>query len=76
MIIAMTDAHPDRVTLEFEPGDPIKGRLLDREGAKHPFHGWLELCAEIERAWKKPSDGTADGSALVPQNRGERVSEQ
>jgi hypothetical protein len=70
----MTDAHPDRISLEFEPGDPIQGRLLDGEGTAHPFHGWLELCAEIERAWNRPSDRTAEGSA--PQSRGERVSEQ
>jgi hypothetical protein len=74
MITTMIDAHPDRISLEFGPGDPIQGRLLDHEGTAHPFHGWLELCAEIERAWKSPSDRTADASAR--QSRGGRILEQ
>jgi hypothetical protein len=47
----MTQAHPDRITVEFEPGEPIQGRFTDATGATRPFRGWLELCAQIERAW-------------------------
>jgi len=39
--------------LEFEPGDPIQGRLLDSSGTPHDFYGWLELCAELDRAWRR-----------------------
>jgi hypothetical protein len=46
------------VVLELEPGEPIQGRLLDSSGAAHAFYGWLELCAELERAWRS---ATADG---------------
>lgn len=39
------------ITLEFEVGEPIQGTLRDRQGDRHPFRGWLELCAEIDQAW-------------------------
>jgi len=48
----------ERVVLELEPGEPIQGRLLDSSGTPHAFYGWLELCAELERAWRS---ATADG---------------
>jgi hypothetical protein len=40
------------LTLELEPGEPIHGRLRDRAGAVHPFRGWLELSAAVERVWR------------------------
>jgi hypothetical protein len=47
------------VVLELEPGEPIQGQLMDSSGAAHTFYGWLELCAELDRAWRS---ATADGS--------------
>jgi len=46
------------VVLELEPGEPIQGLLLDSSGTTHAFYGWLELCAELERARRS---ATADG---------------
>jgi hypothetical protein len=51
-------AQHERVVLELEPGDPIQGRLVDSSGMTHAFYGWLELCAELERARRS---ATADG---------------
>jgi hypothetical protein len=45
--------NDERVQLEMEldPGsDPIRGTLADSEGKPHPFSGWIELAALIERA--------------------------
>jgi len=48
------------VTLELEPGETIRGRLLDAGGAEHRFHGWLELSAAIERAWERAGGAPAE----------------
>jgi hypothetical protein len=45
-------ASADRITLEFDSGQPIHGRLLDQSGATHAFYGWLELSALVEQAWQ------------------------
>lgn len=52
----------DRITLELEPGEPIRGRLLDHGGMAHVFHGWLELSAALDRARRHaiPEDGNED----------------
>jgi hypothetical protein len=46
----VTITGTDRLTLELEPGEPIRGRLFDANGAAQTFHGWLELCAALETA--------------------------
>jgi hypothetical protein len=56
----VTGHTSDRITLEFGPGEPIQGRLLDQSGAEHVFRGWLELCAALDRAWQQA--GMAIGS--------------
>jgi hypothetical protein len=47
--IAEMSTDAQRLTIEIEPGEPIRGRLVDEAGATHPFHGWLELSATLER---------------------------
>ena len=37
-----------RLTIEIEPGEPIRGRLVDEAGATYSFQGWLELSATLE----------------------------
>jgi hypothetical protein len=43
-------ADVQRLTIEIEPSEPIRGRLLDSFGATREFRGWLELSAVIESA--------------------------
>jgi hypothetical protein len=43
----------DRVTVEFEPGEPIQGRMLGADGSEQRFRGWLELCAALDREWRQ-----------------------
>jgi hypothetical protein len=55
------------ITLEFEADEPIQGTLRDQQGDRHPFRGWLELCAAIDQAWllgkdESPEDGPAHPS--------------
>jgi len=38
-----------RITIELDPGEPIRGRLIDEAGDEHHFRGWLELSAMLER---------------------------
>jgi hypothetical protein len=47
--IAAMSRDAQRLTIEIEPGEPIRGRLVDEVGATHPFQGWLELSATLER---------------------------
>jgi len=42
-------AEIQRVTIEIDAGDPIRGRLVDSAGTGHSFRGWLELSAMLER---------------------------
>ena len=49
----MAAPRTERITLELEPGETIRGRLLDRSGAVHHFHGWLELSGALERVWER-----------------------
>jgi len=53
-----------RLTIEIEPGEPIRGRLVDEVGATHPFQGWLELSATLERV---------RGDATVPPSEQHRA---
>ncbi len=48
-----------RFTLELETGEPIRGRLLDDQGAALAFHGWLELSSALQRAWQPDADESA-----------------
>jgi hypothetical protein len=53
MILAVGEPQDTTsLTLELEPGEPIHGRLRDCAGAVHPFRGWLELSAAVERVWR------------------------
>jgi hypothetical protein len=52
----------DRITLEFDSGQPIHGRLVYQSGAAHAFYGWLELSALVERAWRRAADPTIDAA--------------
>ncbi|HTU88241.1 MAG TPA: hypothetical protein VMF57_21855 [Solirubrobacteraceae bacterium] len=52
----------DRITLEFDSGQPIRGRLLDQSGAAHAFYGWLELSALVEHAWRRGADPAIDAA--------------
>jgi hypothetical protein len=51
-----------RVTIEIDAGEPIRGRLLDGAGASRPFRGWLELSSMLERLRKGGGD-SPEGSA-------------
>ena len=42
--------EPIRITVEFEPGEPVHGRLIDVAGADQAFYGWLELSRALECA--------------------------
>jgi hypothetical protein len=53
----MSAQRPDRITLEFEPREPIQGHLLDSGGVAQPIQGWLELCGAIDRAWQRTVSG-------------------
>lgn len=53
----------NRITVEFEPGDPVQGQLTDGRGASQPFYGWLELSRALECAHEL-GDGTGHVAAL------------
>jgi hypothetical protein len=48
--LAMSSEAVGRIVLELEPGEPIRGRLLDGRGGGQAFRGWLELTAALDRA--------------------------
>ena len=48
MIPAVSVRLSERITLEPEPGEPIRERLLDRARAADSFHGWLKLSARAK----------------------------
>jgi hypothetical protein len=52
-----------RVTVEFEPGEPVQGRLVDGRGAVQAFYGWLELSRALECAYElgEPTAGVVEG---------------
>jgi hypothetical protein len=58
-----------RLTLELESGEPIRGRLLDDAGAAYHFHGWLELNGALERAWRGGAEGKSGVGAIGVQRR-------
>ncbi len=65
--------HPvQRVTLELEPGETIRGSLRDDRGARR-FHGWLELSAALERAWERTG---ADPGEEPPTSPGGEIAER
>src|SRR5207302_1139371 len=46
----MTATNNPRITLELEPGvDPIRGAIVQPDGSRQPFWGWLELSEELRR---------------------------
>lgn len=47
--IAFVNSQVQRITIELDAGEPIRGRLIDGAGEEHPFRGWLELSAMLER---------------------------
>jgi hypothetical protein len=51
--------EPIRITVEFEPGDPVHGRLIDAAGADQAFYGWLELSRALECARERTASGDA-----------------
>jgi hypothetical protein len=45
------------IRIDLEPScDPIGGTLYDSRGAKHEFHGWLQLISLLELARADPSE--------------------
>ena len=56
----MSEAKVQRVVLELDPGEPIRGRIGDVAGPVEPFRGWLELASRLERI---RADATLGGSA-------------
>ncbi len=52
---------PTRIIVEFEPGDPVQGRLIDAAGNDQAFYGWLELTRALESA----RDGTRAPSSAA-----------
>ncbi len=68
----MADQRIERITLELEPGETIGGRLLDRAGAAHRFHGWLELSAALERVWERTGLDSAGAAQDAPHEAGGR----
>ena len=49
-----------RVVLEFDPGDPISGRIRGCSGPDQTFRGWLELASRLERL--RSSAGSPDAT--------------
>jgi hypothetical protein len=46
----MTSTSNPRITLELETGvDPIRGSIVQPDGSRQPFWGWLELSEELRR---------------------------
>jgi hypothetical protein len=61
----MVDDRVQRIVLEFDPGDPISGRIRGPGGPEHTFRGWLELASRLERlrATADSQDATANQDA-------------
>ncbi len=55
-----------RITVEFEPGEPVQGRLVDGRGAVQAFYGWLELSRALECAYDLGEPTAAVVEAIDP----------
>jgi hypothetical protein len=42
-------AHPLRLTIEVEEGEPLSGRIGAPEGEMRRFSSWLGLAAQLDR---------------------------
>jgi hypothetical protein len=64
-VLGMVDDRVQRVVLEFDPGDPISGRIRSSSGSDQTFRGWLELASRLERlrATADSQDATANQDA-------------
>lgn len=51
------------MTLELDPGEPIRGRIRAAAGSAQSFRGWLELASKLDRIRAAGGqDGSADDS--------------
>jgi hypothetical protein len=60
---------PTRITVEFDPGDPVQGRLVDAAGHGQAFYGWLELTRLLECArdsTRAPASAAGEPAAAEP----------
>jgi len=55
----MTSPVAVKMTLEVDPGEPIRGRIRAAAGSVQSFRGWLELASKLDRI---RAAGDEDGS--------------
>jgi hypothetical protein len=48
-LLGVDAPHVDRIVLDLEPGEPIRGSICAQSGRSQRFYGWLDLASRLER---------------------------